>query len=394
MVEGENLNEVVNLVTKTIISAADASIPKSGLSFPKNRKPWWNKYCTDTNRDQRRAWNVFWRHPTSANQIAFQRAKSIARWARRKSEHGHWIKFVSSINSSVTAKDMWENVRRACGIYPEKRISCLRKNGQEVRNISEMGDVLAEAFASICSASNCTEPFLTHKNRLERIKLRFQTTKRLSYNTDLTIFELHTALSVIKHTSPGPDEVTYSMLQHLSEHSLLNTLYMFNHIWKEHVFPDCWKHAFIISILKPGKDPQNLLNYRPIALTSCMCKLFERIVNVRLVHILEKNEYISPFQSGFRKSRSTIDNLISLETDIRVAFLKRNHLVSIFFDIYKAYDRTWRYGIMKNLYDLGFRGNLPIFVQNFLKQRILESDSGILFPTFFARKKVFLRAVF
>ncbi|GBL88473.1 putative RNA-directed DNA polymerase from transposon X-element [Araneus ventricosus] len=298
------------------------------------------------------------------------------------------------IIGDFNAKDMWENVRRACGIYPEKRISCLRKNGQEVRNISEMGDVLAEAFASICSASNCTEPFLTHKNRLERIKLRFQTTKRLSYNTDLTIFELHTALSVIKHTSPGPDEVTYSMLQHLSEHSLLNTLYMFNHIWKEHVFPDCWKHAFIISILKPGKDPQNLLNYRPIALTSCMCKLFERIVNVRLVHILEKNEYISPFQSGFRKSRSTIDNLISLETDIRVAFLKRNHLVSIFFDIYKAYDRTWRYGIMKNLYDLGFRGNLPIFVQNFLKQRILESDSGILFPTFFARKKVFLRAVF
>ncbi|GBM66899.1 hypothetical protein AVEN_263956-1 [Araneus ventricosus] len=76
MVKGENLNEVVNLVTKTIISAADASIPKSGLSFPKNRKPWCNKYCTDTNCDQRRAWNVFQRLPTSANQIVFQRTKA------------------------------------------------------------------------------------------------------------------------------------------------------------------------------------------------------------------------------------------------------------------------------------------------------------------------------
>ncbi|GBO10489.1 hypothetical protein AVEN_44171-1 [Araneus ventricosus] len=192
---------------------------------------------------------------------------------------------------------MWDNVRRVYSIYPEKHISCLQKNGQEVRNISEMVDVLAEAFASICSASNYTEPFLVHKNCTERIKLRFQATKHLSYNTDLTIFELHTALSVIKHTSPGPDEVTYSMLQHLSEHSLLNILYMFNCIWKEHVFPDCWKHTFIIPIPKPGKDPQDPLNYRPIALTSCMCKLFERIVNVRLVHILEKNEYISPFQA-------------------------------------------------------------------------------------------------
>ncbi|GBN39052.1 hypothetical protein AVEN_129808-1 [Araneus ventricosus] len=106
MVESDNLNEVVNLVTKTIVSAADASIPKSGLSFPKNRKPWWNKHCTDTNRIQRKAWNVFRRHLTSANQIAFQRTKSIALWARRKSEREYWIKFVSSINSSVIAKDM------------------------------------------------------------------------------------------------------------------------------------------------------------------------------------------------------------------------------------------------------------------------------------------------
>ncbi|GBN13755.1 hypothetical protein AVEN_163292-1 [Araneus ventricosus] len=42
MVEGDNLNEVVNMVTKTIISVADTSIPKSGLSFPKKRKPWCN----------------------------------------------------------------------------------------------------------------------------------------------------------------------------------------------------------------------------------------------------------------------------------------------------------------------------------------------------------------
>ncbi|GBL78392.1 hypothetical protein AVEN_42908-1 [Araneus ventricosus] len=37
MVEGDNINEVVNFVTKTIILAADASIPKSGLSFPKSK---------------------------------------------------------------------------------------------------------------------------------------------------------------------------------------------------------------------------------------------------------------------------------------------------------------------------------------------------------------------
>ncbi|GBM89751.1 hypothetical protein AVEN_119569-1, partial [Araneus ventricosus] len=112
MVEGDNLNEAFNFVSKAIISAPDAIILKSGLSFPKNRKPQWNNHCTDTNRNQRKSWNVSRRHPTSANQIAFQRAKSIARWSRRNGKREYWIKFVPNINSSVTAKDIRDTVRR------------------------------------------------------------------------------------------------------------------------------------------------------------------------------------------------------------------------------------------------------------------------------------------
>ncbi|GFU18579.1 putative RNA-directed DNA polymerase from transposon X-element [Trichonephila clavipes] len=78
---------------------------------------------------------------------------------------------------------------------------------------------------------------------------------------------------------------------------------------------------------------------------------FERMVNTRLVYVLEKEKCISPLQSGFRKGRSTLDNLVFLESQIRDAFVRRNHLVSLFFDIEKAYDRTWRYGILRNMYD-------------------------------------------
>ncbi|GFV93976.1 hypothetical protein TNCV_3573291 [Trichonephila clavipes] len=52
---------------------------------------------------------------------------------------------------------------------------------------------------------------------------------------------------------------------------------------------------------------QQILSYRPIALTSCFCKTFERMVNTRLVYVLEKEKCIPPLQSGFRKSRSTLD---------------------------------------------------------------------------------------
>ncbi|GFX71306.1 putative RNA-directed DNA polymerase from transposon X-element [Trichonephila clavipes] len=73
------------------------------------------------------------------------------------------------------------------------------------------------------------------------------------------------------------------------------------------------------------------------------------MVNTRLVYVLEKEKCISPLQSGFRKGRSTLDNLVFLESQIRDAFVGRNQLVSLFFDIEKAYDRIWCYGILRNI---------------------------------------------
>ena len=55
-------------------------------------------------------------------------------------------------------------------------------------------------------------------------------------------------------------------------------------------------------------------------------------------------------QSGFRRRRSTVDNLITLKTSIRDSFVDRKHLVSIFFYLEKAYDTTWKHGILLNLY--------------------------------------------
>ncbi|GFT55186.1 probable RNA-directed DNA polymerase from transposon X-element [Trichonephila clavipes] len=181
------------------------------------------------------------------------------------------------------------------------------------------------------------------------------------------------SLIIGQNTSPGPDGISYVLLRHLSEDSLVSLLYLFNRIWREQVYPTQWQEAIVIPILKPGKDPKNPLSYRPIALTSCLCKTLERMVNARLVYQLEKNKCIPLFQSGFRKGRSTLDNIIrstldniiTLENKIRNAFVRRNHLVSIFFDIEKAYDRTWRYGILRTLFNFGLRGNLPTLLKSF-----------------------------
>ena len=137
-------------------------------------------------------------------------------------------------------------------------------------------------------------------------------------------------LKQARDTSPGFDTVHYQLLKHLPEDSLLLLLYIFNHIWLTQDFPTLWKTAIIIPVPKPGKVLSDPGSYRPIALSSCLCKTMERMVNSRLTWYLERHKVITEHQSGFRRCRSTVDNPVTLETSIRDAFVGRKHLVSIF----------------------------------------------------------------
>ena len=187
------------------------------------------------------------------------------------------------------------------------------------------------------------------------------------YNKDFNLDELVEAIQLSHDSATGPDEIHYQMLKYLPENSLETLLNIFNYIWTTGKFPKDWIYATIIQIPEPN-------NYRPIALTSCQCKTLERMINKRLTWSLESNNHISLFQSGFRSDCS--DNLVRLETFICDAFIKKEHVVAMFFDLEKAYDTTWRYGILKDIHKLGLRGRLPTFIENFLADRAMQVRVG------------------
>ena len=80
------------------------------------------------------------------------------------------------------------------------------------------------------------------------------------------------------------------------------------------------------------------------------------MINDRLVWFLESNNLISRNQASFRKKHSINDHLVRLESFIHDAFVKKEHVAAIFCDLEKAYDSTWKYGIMKDSHDIGLRG--------------------------------------
>ena len=194
----------------------------------------------------------------------------------------------------------------------------------------------------------------------------------LPYNQPISINEVLTAIHKnFKNSSPGIDKIHPAMLKNLHINAIKYITHLYNQIFQTSTFPQCWKTAIVIPILKAQSRPSNCGSYRPISLTSVLGKTFEKIINKRLIWYLESNNILSPHQYGFRKSKSTLHAIANLESEIKLAFNNNSSLFTVFFDLEKAYDRTWKYHICKTLHKYGLKNNLPLIIQNFLKNRYL-----------------------
>jgi len=130
------------------------------------------------------------------------------------------------------------------------------------------------------------------------------------------LFELKLAIGSRKQSVVAPDRVSYLMFGNMPDVTLLAWLRLFNLVWRVGVVPAAWKEARVVPVPKPGKDKSAPSSYRPISLTSQVGKLMECMVKGRLEHLLESRWVMNPFQSSFRKGRSTFDNLARLHHDV------------------------------------------------------------------------------
>ena len=92
-----------------------------------------------------------------------------------------------------------------------------------------------------------------------------------------------------------------------------------------------------------------------------------------------REKSIATVQSGFHKQTITLDHLVCFETFIRETFIKKEHVVSVFFDLESVYDTTWKYGIMNDLHDFGIRGRLAYFISAFFNERQFRVRVGNTF---------------
>ena len=120
----------------------------------------------------------------------------------------------------------------------------------------------------------------------------------------------------------GPDCIPLVVLKSCESELSYILAELFNKCLKGSCFPDCWKVSSVVTVFKNVGERSTAKNCRPVSLLSVLSKVFEKLVNNRIVDYLEKCSLFSDFQYGFRSSRSTAD-LLKVASDRIAKVFKR-----------------------------------------------------------------------
>lgn len=265
-------------------------------------------------------------------------------------------------------KKMWQTLYSAVNVKRTKTsyLKNLNINNHLISDPLAMANHLNKFFTSVaCNIAEQIEP--TDRPPDENV----------AYNENsLSFTQIPLTFSEIKEASDQLESKKSNDFEGLSLYfikqviSSISTpiLHIFTQSLSTGVFPSQFKIAKVVPVFKSG-DKTNPDNYRPISLLSSFSKILEKVVARRLLIFLEKENVLSKFQFGFRKSHSTAHSMVHFLNQISLALNAKKHTIAIFCDLRKAFDTVNHDILFKKLHKIGIRGTELGWFKDYLRNR-------------------------
>ena len=235
----------------------------------------------------------------------------------------------------------------------------LDENNEYTASSSRMANILSTQYSSVFSQPK-DNPYSTMNEDLDAIEIN---------DVSFTEQDIIDAIDQLKNSSAsGPDGLSTIFLKKCKT-VIAKPLYC---LWRkcldQGITPCILKEAHIIPIHKGGH--QGLAaNYRPVALTSHLIKIFEKVIRKYIVQFMEENEKFNFSQHGFRSGRSCVSQLLINYDKIMDILESGANVDAIYLDFAKAFDKVDHAIVLKKLSLLGIRGRLLNWIKSFLTSR-------------------------
>ena len=302
-----------------------------------------------------------------------------------------WQKQMEKLQKRKNPSEYWQQVRKLQGLAAtDKTPYLVDQNGHKHHSDSEKEEVLRRHWQKIFTISQEeNEEFdEEHEDSIldelqEQVHLlsphhTADYTRLANYGhaRPITVQEIKEALTLTKNKAPGISKIKKPMLVNAHENVLNNLKEIYNASLSAGYFPEAFKKAEMIFLPKPGKDKRQLANQRPISLLEIHGKLYERIINYRLVKELEERNVLSERQHGFRRKHGTQSAIATVYQYIAKARGERKHVNLVLRDVSKAFDKVWWNGLKAKILRLQLD---PIFLRSlcdFLSDRSSQIREG------------------
>ena len=236
------------------------------------------------------------------------------------------------------------------------------QNGELSSDSKFMAEELNDFFASSFTREN-TQNIIN-----SNIQFQGNSEEKLSnINVTPELVRKH-LLKLKRNKSPGLDNIGSSLLLDICDYITEPLSLIFNLSLHHKQVPNDWKHANVTPIFKKG-DKSDPGNYRPISLTSQICKVLESILRDNIVNHLNTHTLLLQSQHGFTKGKSCLTNLLLFLEDITKAIDEGKPLDVIYLDFAKAFDKVPHQRLLHKIESHGISGNVAAWIGEWLHDR-------------------------
>ena len=181
--------------------------------------PWWNPNCEALKKERSKAQRQMMRFPTVTNRVCYKKLRGRFQRAQKDAQKVSWMKFVTSVNKDTNYGKIWKRIDKIRGKYRPKAPPILKINNSWITEPREVAATLAEHYASVSLKTKNifpTEYRRAQSRRVSSFRKKGGHPDNIMLNDPFSIDELETQLEQCKDSAPGPDDITISMIKHLS----------------------------------------------------------------------------------------------------------------------------------------------------------------------------------
>ena len=301
---------------------------------------------------------VYKKYPSTTNYKLYTQARArVSKYTREKKRNKE-KKIARNIKNN--SKEFYQYIRSK--ITKKDQVSELKKtDGSMTSNDMEKSTELNNFFASVFTEED-TSNMPESANQSHNFKS--------NTTAEIEIEDMKKLLQATKSgKSPGPDELHPKLLNECANELAKPLKYMFDLTMKHGKIPEEWKKAEVKAIYKKKGSKSDPSNYRPVSLTSVVCKLMEKIIKKQLNEHLKDNNIIADEQYGFYSGRSTETQLLTCLHHWQKALDSNTPVDVIYMDFRKAFDSVPHARLVKKLSSYGVQGNLLKWIESFLTGR-------------------------